>query len=80
MDYVDRIKALREDKDLKQRELGKILNKSQQGYAHLENRKAKFTVEDIIKLCVFYNVSADYVLGLTDDPEPKWIKKEDKNE
>ena len=74
MDYVDRIKALREDKDLKQRELGKILNKSQQGYAHLENRKAKFTVEDIIKLCVFYNVSADYVLGLTDDPTPTWKK------
>lgn len=74
MDYVDKIKALREDKDLKQREVGKILNKSQQGYAHLENRKAKFTVEDIIKLCVFYNVSADYILGLTDNPTPTWKK------
>ena len=80
MDYVDRIKALREDKDLKQREVAKILNKSQQGYAHLENRKAKFTVEDIIKLCDFYNVTADYILGLTDQPKPCRKKECNENE
>lgn len=62
MDYVDRLKSLREDRDLKQIEIAKILNKSQQGYAHLENRKAKFTVDDIIKLAEFYKVSTDYIL------------------
>lgn len=65
MDYIDRIKALREDNDLTQKDIAVILNKSQQGYAHLENRKAKFTVEDIIKLCLFFNVSSDYILGIS---------------
>lgn len=64
MNYVKRIRELREDKDLKQSEIGKILNKSQQGYAHLENGKARFTIDDLIKLCLYYGVSADYILGL----------------
>lgn len=44
--------------------------------AHLENRKAKFTVEDIIKLCLFYNVSADYVLGITHKEKTSIIKNQ----
>lgn len=64
MSYVMKLRELREDRDLKQSEIGKILNKSQQGYAHLENGKARFTIEDLIKLCIFYGVSADYILGL----------------
>lgn len=76
MDFVDRLKALREDNDLKQKDVAIILNKSQQGYAHLENRKAKFTVEDIIKLCLFYNVSADYVLGITQKERTSIIKNQ----
>lgn len=66
MNYVNRIKALREDRDLKQSEVGKILGKSQQGYAHLENEKARFTIDDLILLCKFYNVSPEYILGFTD--------------
>jgi len=50
MKYIKRIIELREDNDLKQEEIAKILNKSQQGYSHLENQKARFTVDDIIKL------------------------------
>lgn len=69
MDYVDRIKVLREDNDLTQKEIGKVLHKSQQGYAHLEGRDSKFTVEDIIDLCRYYNVSADYILGLPEGME-----------
>lgn len=68
MNYVERIRGLREDKDLKQSEIARILNKSQQGYAHLENGKARFTIEDIKTLCIFYNLSADYILGLIDEP------------
>lgn len=75
MDYIDRIKALREDKDLKQKDIAKILNKSQQGYAHLENRKAKFTIEDIIKLSEFYKVSVDYILGTDEHKEINQITK-----
>ncbi len=66
MNYIDRIIALREDNDLKQKSLAKVLRKSQQGYSNLETGRVKFTVEEIIQLCKFYNVSADYILGFTD--------------
>lgn len=80
MDYVDRIKALREDKDLKQKDIAKVLQKSQQGYAHLENRKAKFTVEDIITLADYYKVSTDYILlGKTNTYKQKWTTKNNVN-
>ena len=69
MNYVTRLRELREDRDFKQSEIGKIINKSQQGYAHLENGKARFTIDDLIKLCIFYGVSADYILGLPDNLE-----------
>ncbi|MBE6747036.1 MAG: helix-turn-helix transcriptional regulator [Ruminococcaceae bacterium] len=70
MDYISRLRALREDRDLKQKEIGAILNKSQQGYAHLENGVSRFSIEDIIALCKYYNVSADYILGFTDEQKP----------
>lgn len=66
MNYIDRIIVLREDNDLKQKSLAKVLRKSQQGYSNLETGRVKFTVEEIIQLCKFYNVSADYILGFTD--------------
>lgn len=70
MNYVDRIVALRLDRDLKQEDIAKVLNRSRSAYANLENKRYKFTVEDIIKLCEFYNVSPEYILGFTDDPLP----------
>ena len=70
MDYISRLRALREDRDLKQKEIGAILNKSQQGYAHLENGVSRFSIEDIIALCKYYNVSADYILRFTDEQKP----------
>ena len=70
MKYIQRIIELREDHDLNQKEVAKILNKSQQGYSHLENQKARFTIDDLIKLCQYYNVSADYILGFTDTKKP----------
>ncbi len=66
MDYRQRMRDLREDHDLTQAELGKLLNKSQQGYNHIEAGRAELKIEDLLKLCQFYNVSADYLIGRTD--------------
>lgn len=63
MNYRERMRALREDKDLTQQQIAKILNKSQQGYNHIETGRAELKIEDLIKLCDFYNVSADYFIG-----------------
>ncbi len=65
-DYRTRMRNIREDLDLTQSEVGKILNKSQQGYNHIETGRAELKIEDLIKLCKFYNLSADYIIGLTD--------------
>ena len=64
--YRERMRNLREDSDLTQAELGKLLNKSQQGYNHIEAGRAELKIDDLIKLCQFYNLSADYIIGLTD--------------
>ncbi len=64
-----RIRNLREDRDLTQAQIAKILNKSQQGYAHLENGKAELSIKDLKDLCKYYNISADYILGLSDNPK-----------
>ena len=69
MHYRERMKSLREDRDLTQAEVGKILNKSQQGYNHIEAGRAELKIEDLIKLCDFYGVSADYLVGRTDEME-----------
>ena len=68
MDYRIRMRNLREDKDLTQKQVGAIINKSQQGYSHIEDGRAELKIDDLIKLCRFYNVSADYFIGLTDMP------------
>ena len=64
--YRDRLRDLREDHDLTQLELGKLLSKSQQGYNHIEAGRAELKIDDLIKICKFYNLSADYIIGLTD--------------
>ena len=66
MDYRTRMRNLREDKDLKQREVAAIINKSQQGYSHIEEGRAELKIEDLIKLCKFYGVSADYFIGMAE--------------
>ena len=66
MDYRERMRALREDKDLTQATIAKIINKSQQGYNHIETGRAELKIEDLIKLCDYYNVSADYFIGRKD--------------
>ena len=69
MDYRTRMRSLREDRDLTQAQVGKLLHKSQQGYNHIESGRAELKIEDLIRLCDFYNVSADYLIGRTDETE-----------
>lgn len=57
-----RIRDLREDADLSQKSVAKILNLSQQQYSRIENEEAQVTAEHLIKLANFYNVSIDYIL------------------
>ena len=69
MHYRKRMRDLREDRDLTQKEVGAIINKSQQGYSHIEEGRAELKIDDMILLCKFYNVSADYFVGLSNDTE-----------
>ena len=64
MDYVDRLTALRQDRDIGQKEIAAVLGCQQSAISKYEKRRAKYSIEDIIALCRFYQVSADYVLGL----------------
>lgn len=66
MDYRSILRNVREDRDLTQTEVGKIINKSQQGYNHIEAGRAELKIDDLIKLCKFYNLSADYLIGLSE--------------
>lgn len=67
MNYRIRMRNLREDNDLTQKELGAVIHKSQQGYSHIEDGRAELKIDDLITLCRFYKVSADYFIGMTDE-------------
>ncbi len=71
MDYRTRLRNLREDGDYTQEQIGRLINKSQQGYNHIEMGRAELKIEDLIVLCRFFHVSSDYMIGLTDDPKTK---------
>ena len=62
-----RIKDLREDNDIKQKEMAKYLSISQAQYSNIENGISDITGEKLIKLCKKFNVSADYILGLINE-------------
>lgn len=66
MDYRKRMRNLREDNDLTQKQVGAVINKSQQGYSHIEDGRAELKIDDLITLCRFYKVSADYFIGLSE--------------
>lgn len=61
-----RIRDLREDKDLTQREMGEILMCSQRVYSNYERGDLDIPTEILIKLADFHNVSVDYILNRTD--------------
>lgn len=72
MQYYKRLKELREDRDLTQDNVAKVLNISRQYYSNYERGINEMPLRHIITLCKFYNVSSDYILGLPEAmPYPK---------
>ncbi len=70
-----RIRDLREDKDLNQTTVAKMLDMSQTGYSKYETGENDLPTEVLIKLARFYNTSVDYLLGETDVPTRYPAKK-----
>ena len=64
-----RLRDLREDRDMKQREVAAYLNCSQQVYSNYELGQRDHPTDVLIRLSALYDVSVDYLLGLTDDPK-----------
>lgn len=64
--YIRRMRDLREDADLTQREVAQILGTSQTMYARYERGANELPIRHLVSLCSFYHVSADYLLGLSD--------------
>lgn len=63
------LKSLREDNDIKQRQIAEILNVSQNTYSQYETGVIPLTAETLIKLADYYNVSVDYLLDRTNNPK-----------
>lgn len=62
--YNEKIRALREDHDKTQKEIAEVLNIDQSYYSKYEKGIRQMPLHHLITLCKFYNVSADYILGL----------------
>ena len=73
-----RLKDLREDKDLYQKDIAKILNIKQQQYSRYETDETEISVTLLKELANFYKTSTDYILRLTDEIKPYPRRKEEK--
>ena len=62
------LRGIREDRDIKQKEIAQILNVSQNTYSQYETGVISLTAEVLIKLADYYNVSIDYLLDRTHTP------------
>ena len=70
MEYYERIRAIREDRDMKQSEVAAVLGTDQSYYSKYERGVHPMTAVQIKKLALFFNVSADYLPGITDSATP----------
>lgn len=68
MYYYQRLRDLREDRDLKQSDISEYLGMKQPQYNRYETGMRELPLHHLVALCRFYNVSADYILGFTDEP------------
>ena len=66
MEYIKRMRDLREDRDKTPREIAQVLGTSQTMYARYERGANELPIRHLITLCRYYGVSADYLLGLKD--------------
>ncbi len=66
-----RIRDLREDRDLTQKDVARALNCSQQVYSNYELGQRDIPTDILIKLSAFHNVSVDYILGISDNPKKR---------
>ncbi len=66
MKYIDRIRALREDKDLTQTDVANLLNIGQKTYSDYELGKTRIPLDSMLVLAKYYNVSMDYLSGASD--------------
>ena len=69
MNYYQRIRDLREDRDLKQQDIAELLEIRQSDYSMYELGKHMMGIDKYIKLAKFYDVSLDYLTGIIDFPE-----------
>ena len=63
--YQQIIRELREDRDLSQADIAKVLKTTQQMYSRYENGTCEMPIRHLLKLCEFYGITADYILGRT---------------
>lgn len=77
MKYNEKLKALREDNDLNQTELGRLFNVNQITISQYERGKRQPPIEILIKYAQYFHISLDYIVGLTDNPKPYWTVKND---
>jgi len=66
MDYAQRIKNLREDKDMNQTQIAELLHVGQKTYSDYERRNCRIPVDSLIILAKFYNVDMNYICGVSD--------------
>lgn len=67
--YLQRLKDLREDKDLFQSDIAKLLKTTQPQYSKYESGERELPIRHLITLADFYNTSTDYILGRTNSPK-----------
>lgn len=72
MKKYQRLQDLREDKDLKQIEIAKLLDTTQKQYSRWETGEYQIPLDKVIYLARLYNVSIDYIVGLTNDKRKFW--------
>ena len=68
--YYQRLKDIREDNDMNQKHIANILNLTQQKYSLYENGTREIKTHQLRQLAIYYNISADYLLGIIDEPRP----------
>ena len=69
MEYYQRLKDLREDRDLTQEDVARVLQTTREQISKYETGKQMMGVDKYIKLAKYYNVSLDYLTGLIDTPK-----------